>query len=151
MDQVEKEKSKNTRKEAKTYAQQIQDIINILNSAFKDFPDPEQGEEELENFMPRLGKVLKKLDCIEPQLHSSKTSTDILEELITALNVFRIHLKTARDHLKLFDLSELVLKVENTFISRVVYIIKTVETRIDFQDHRDWLVTESERKKIKLI
>jgi len=74
-----------------------------------------------------------------------------LEELITALDVFRIHLKTARDHLKLFNLSELVLKVENTFINRVVYIIKIVETRIDFQDHRDWLVRENERKKIRLI
>jgi len=84
-------------------------------------------------------------------LHSRKTSTDILEELITALDVFRIHLKTARDHLKLFNLSELVLKVENTFINRVVYIIKIVETRINFQDHRDWLVTENERKKIRLI
>jgi len=143
MDQVEKEKSKNTKKEAKPYAQQIKDIISILKGAFKDFPDPEQGKEELENFIPRLGKVLKKLVCIELQLHSSKTSTDILEELITALDVFRIHLKTARDHLKLFDLSELVLKVENSFISRVVYIIKTVKTRIDFQDHRDWLITEN--------
>jgi hypothetical protein len=84
-------------------------------------------------------------------LHSRKTSTDILEELITALDVFRIHLKTASDHLKLFNLSELVLKVENTFINRVVYIIKIVETRIDFQDHRDWLVTKNERKKIRLI
>ena len=84
-------------------------------------------------------------------MHSRKTSTDILEELITALDVFRIHLKTARDHLKLFNLSELVLKVENTFINRVVYIIKIVETRINFQDHRDWLVTENERKKIRLI
>ena len=143
MDQVEKEKSKNTKKEAKPYAQQIKDIISILNGAFMDFPDPEQGKEELENFIPRLGKVLKKLVCIEHQLHSSKTSTDILEELITALDVFRIHLKTARDHLKLFDLSELVLKVENSFISRVVYIIKTVKTRINFQDHRYWLITEN--------
>jgi hypothetical protein len=108
----------------------------MLNGAFEDFPDPDQGKEELKNFIHRLGKVLKKLDCIEPQLHSSKTTTDILEELITALDVFRIHLKTARDHLKLFDMSELVLKVEDTFISRVVYIIKTVETKINVQDHR---------------
>jgi len=115
MDQVENEKSKITKKEAKPYAQQIQDFISILNCAFKDFPDPEQGKEELENFIPRLGRVLKKLDCIEPQLHSSNTSTDTLEELFTALYVFRIHLKTARDHLN--HLSELVLKVENTFIS----------------------------------
>jgi len=70
-------------------------------------------------------KSLKKLDCIEPQLHS-KTSTDILEELITALDVFRIHLNKARDNLKLFDLFELDLKYENTFINRVVYIIKIV-------------------------
>jgi hypothetical protein len=49
-----------------------------------------------------------------------------LEELITALDVFRIHLNTARDNLKLFDLFELDLKVENTFINRVVYIIKIV-------------------------
>ena len=143
MDQVEKEKSKNTKKEAKPYAQQIKDIISILNGAFKDFPDPKQGKEELENFIPRLGRVLKKLVCIELQLHSSKTSTDILEELITALDVFRIHLKTARDHLKRFDLSELVLKVENSFIGKVVYIIKTVKTRIDFQDHQYWLITEN--------
>ena len=59
MDQVEKGKSKNTKKEAKCYAQQIQDIVNILNGAFKDFPDPEHGKEKLENFIPRLGKVLK--------------------------------------------------------------------------------------------
>ncbi len=143
MDQVEKEKSKNTKKEAKPYAQQIKDIISILKGAFKNFPDPEQGKEELENFIPRLGKVLKKLVCIELQMHSSKTSTDILEELITALDVFGIHLKTARDHLKLFDLSELVLKVENSFIGRVVYFIKTVKTRINFQDHPYWLITEN--------
>ena len=67
MDQVEKEKSKNTKKEAKPYAQQIKDILSILNGAFKDFPDPEQGKEELENFIPRLGKALKKLVCIELQ------------------------------------------------------------------------------------
>ena len=59
MDQVEKEKSKNTKKEAKSYVQQIYNTIKILNGAFKDFPDPEQGKEELENFIPRLGKVLK--------------------------------------------------------------------------------------------
>jgi hypothetical protein len=73
-------------------------------------------------------------------LHSSHTSTDTLEELFTALDVFRIHLKTARDHLKLFDLSELVLKIENTFINRVAYLIKIVDTRIDYQDHQDWLL-----------
>ena len=112
----------------------------MLNGAFEDFPDPDQGKEELKNFIHRLGKVLKKLDSIEPQLHSSKTTTDILVELITALDVFRIHLKTARDHLKLFDLSELVLKVENTFINRVEYLLKIVDTRIDYQDHRDWLL-----------
>jgi hypothetical protein len=61
MDQVEKEKSKNTKKEARSYAQQIQDIVNIFNGAFNDFPDPEQGKDELENLIPRLGKVLKKL------------------------------------------------------------------------------------------
>ena len=61
MDQVEKEKSKNTKKETKPYVQQIYDIIKILNGAFKDFPDPEQGKEVLENFIPRLGKVVKKL------------------------------------------------------------------------------------------
>jgi hypothetical protein len=82
----------------------------------------------------------KKLDCIEPQLHTSHTSTDTLEELFTALDVFRIHLKTARVHLKLFDLSELVLKFENTFINRVAYLINIVDTRIDYQDHRDWLL-----------
>ena len=87
MDQVEKEKSKITKKEAKPYAQQIKDIISILKGAFKDFPDPEHGKEELENFIPRLGKVLKKLVCIELQLHSSNTSTDILEELIITLDV----------------------------------------------------------------
>ncbi len=75
-------------------------------------------------------------------MYSSKTSTDILEELITVLDIFRIHLKTAKDHLKHFDLSELVLKIENTFIKIVVYNIKSVETRIDFQDTRDWLVME---------
>ena len=140
MDQVEKEKSKNTKKETKPYVQQIYDIIKILNGAFKDFPDPEQGKEVLENFIPRLGKVVKKLNCIEPQLHTSFTSTDTLEELFSALDVFRIHLKTARDHLKLFDLSELVLKVENTFINRVEYLLKIVDTRINYQDHRDWLL-----------
>ncbi len=103
----------------------------------------------MENFIPRLGKVVKKLDCIEPQLHSSHTSTDTLKELFTALNVFRIHLNTARDHLKLFDLSELVLKVENTFISRVVYLIKIVDTRIDNQDHQEWLLIV--RNKIEQI
>jgi hypothetical protein len=110
MDQVEKDKSKNMKKEAKSYVQQIYVAIKILNGTFKDFPDPdpEQGKEVLENFIPRLGKVVKKLDCIEPQLHSSHTSTDTLEELFTALNIFRIHLKTTRDHLKLFDLSELI-------------------------------------------
>ena len=97
MDQVEKEKSKNTKKETKPYVQQIYDTIKILNGAFKDFPDPEQGKEVLENFIPRLGRVVKKLNCIEPQLHTSFTSTDTLEELFSALNVFRIHLKTARD------------------------------------------------------
>ena len=58
MDQVKKEKSKNTKKEAKSYAQQIQDIVNILNGAFKDFPVPVQRKEELENFISRLGKIL---------------------------------------------------------------------------------------------
>ena len=149
MDQVEKEKSKNTKKEAKSYVQQIYYTIKILNGAFKDFPDPEQGKEVLENFLPRLGKVVKKLNCIEPQLHSSHISTDNLEELFTALNVFRIHIKTARDHLKLFDLSELVMKVENTFINRMDYLIKIVDTRIDYQDHRDWLLTV--RNKIEQI
>ncbi len=60
MNQVEKEKSKNTKKEAKSYDQQIYDTIKILNVTFKDFPDPEQGKEVLENFIPRLGKVVKK-------------------------------------------------------------------------------------------
>ena len=54
MDQVEKEESKNTKKKTKPYVQQIYDIIKILNGAFKDFPDPEQGKEKLENFIPRL-------------------------------------------------------------------------------------------------
>ena len=60
MDQVEKEKSKNTKKETKPYVQQIYDTIKILNGSFKDFPDPEQGKEVLESFIPRLGKVVKK-------------------------------------------------------------------------------------------
>ena len=109
MDQVEKEKSKNTKKEIKPYVQQIYDTIKILNGAFKDFPDPEQGKEVLENFIPRLGKVVKKLNCIEPQLHTSFTSTDTLEELFSALDVFRIHLKTARDHLKPVSYTHLTL------------------------------------------
>ncbi len=75
MDQVEKEKVKNSKKEVKSYTQQIQDIINILNGPFKDSPDPEQGKKDLENLIPRMGKVLKKLDCIGPQLYTSKTST----------------------------------------------------------------------------
>ncbi len=75
MDQVEKEKSKNTKKEAELYSQQIQDTIKILNGTFKDFPDPKQGKEELENFIPRQGRVLKKLDCIKHQLYTSKTYT----------------------------------------------------------------------------
>ena len=58
MDQDEKEKSKNTEKEAKSYVQQIYDIIKILNGTFKDFPDPKQGKEVFENFIPRLGKVV---------------------------------------------------------------------------------------------
>jgi hypothetical protein len=32
------------------------------------------------------------------------------------------------------------LKVENTFINRVEYLLKIVDTRIDYQDHRDWLL-----------
>jgi len=130
MDQVEKEKGKNTKKEAKPYIQQISDTIKILNGAFKDFPDLEQGRQALENFISRLGKVVKKLDCIESQLHSSHTPMGVLEELSTALDIFRIHLKTAKDHLKLFDLPELVVKVENIFITRVVYLLKLVETEI---------------------
>ena len=80
MDQVEKEKSKNMKKEAKPFIQQISDTIEIINGAFKDFPDPEQGKEVLENFIPRLGKVVKKLNCNEPLLHTSHTSTDTLED-----------------------------------------------------------------------
>ncbi len=74
-------------------------------------------------------------------MHTSHTSTDTLEKLLTALDVFRIHLKTAKDHLKLFYMSELVLKVENTFINRVECLIKIINTRINYQDYRDWLHT----------
>ncbi len=147
MDQVEKEKSKNTKKEAKSYAQQIHNIINILNGAFKDFPDPEQGKEELENFIPRLCRVLK--NSIALNLNCTillQTPWKKCSQLSTFLEYT---LKTARNHLKLFNLSKLVLKVENTFISQVVYLIKIVDTKIDYQDHRDWLLTV--RNKIEQI
>ena len=66
MDQVEKEKSKNTKKETKPYVQQIYDIIKILNGAFKDFPDPEQGKEvrSIRELYTKTG-----LSCQKAKLH----------------------------------------------------------------------------------
>jgi hypothetical protein len=41
------------------------------------------------------------------------------------------------------------MKVENTFINWVEYLIKIIDTRIDYQDHWDWLLTV--RNKIEQI
>jgi len=83
-----------------------------------------------------FGKTPNKVNCIEPHLHISQTSTDLLEKLATAIDVFKIHLTITRDCLIVAHLSELVLKAEDIFIPKVMCILNSVETRIYSQDHQ---------------
>ncbi len=83
-----------------------------------------------------FGKTPKKVNCIEPHLHISQTSTDLLEKLATAIDVFKIHLTITRDCLIVAYLSELVLKAEDIFIPKVMCILNSVEARIYSQDHQ---------------
>ena len=88
----------------------VEDSLNILNLALRIVHTLDEAKTGLEDFLIRLGKTLKKVDCIKPHLHNSQTSTDILEKLATAIDIFRILLTITRDCLIVFHLSELVLK-----------------------------------------